>query len=73
MVVRPLAERHMGGNGAGKIFVGDTLEPVFDVLADGIARIDPVTRNPDIHKFLLPNNAQLGMAPPSVNRRGCAP
>ncbi len=52
-IMRALAERHLGRDGAGEIFLGDTLKPVRHMGPQRVARFDLMTRNPDIHRLLL--------------------
>ena len=52
VIVGPLAERHLGGNGAREIFVGDGVEPLVDLALQRFAGIDLMTRDPDVHHRL---------------------
>jgi hypothetical protein len=49
VIVRPLAERHLGRDGAGEIFVGDPAQAAVDMAAQRLAGIDLMTRDPDVH------------------------
>ncbi|PAV72975.1 hypothetical protein WR25_16632 [Diploscapter pachys] len=51
-VMRPLAKRHFGRNGAREMLGGDTLKPVAHMILERVAGCDLMTRNPDIHRLL---------------------
>ena len=51
-VVRPLAERHLGRDGAFEMLGGDTLKSVAHMILERVAGCDLMTRNPDIHYIL---------------------
>ena len=52
MVVGAPAEGDLGGDGAREIFVGDGVEPLVDLAAQRFARVDLMTRDPDVHLAL---------------------
>jgi hypothetical protein len=51
IVVRPLAEGRLRRDGAGEIFVGDTLEPFGDQRLERRTGFDLMARDSDIHDF----------------------
>jgi len=49
VVVRSSAERHVGPDRTRKIFLGDFSNPALRKLAQRLAGIDLMTRDPNVH------------------------